>query len=129
MNHKYIEEIMNIEDTPYGWSKGTGRDEMWDKQREEYGFDERETWSLDYTFIYWLYERLRMFNEVNCIKNTDIHKFKVNGVMMTQQECIDIMIDKCKNLIINRGIDDDYTYNLKNEILDIWKECIHSMWW
>lgn len=128
MNHKYIEEIMNIEDTPYGWAEHTGRDEMWAEQRKEYGFDERETWSLDYTFIYWLYERLKMYNKVNCI-NTDFHKFKVNGVEMTQQECIDAMIDKCKKLITNRLISDENAYNLKNEILDIWKECIHSMWW
>lgn len=112
MNHKYIEEIMNIEESPYGWSKNTGRDEMWEDQRREYGFDERETWSLDATFIYWLYERLRMFDEVNCI-NTDFHTFDINGKKLTQQECIDTMIAKCKDYIIYRGIDDNYTYNLK----------------
>ena len=90
MNHKYIEEIMDIEESPYGWSKNTGRDEMWADQRKEYGFDERETWSLDTTFIYWLYERLRMFNEVNCI-NTEFHTFEINGKKLTQQECIDII--------------------------------------
>lgn len=128
MNHKYIEEIMNIEESPYGWSKNTGRDEMWEDQRREYGFDERETWSLDTTFIYWLYERLRMFNEVNCI-NTELHTFEINGKKLTQQECIDIMIDKCKDYITHQGVGDNYSYNLKNEILDIWKECIHAMWW
>ena len=128
MNHKYIEEIMNIEESPYGWSKNTGRDEMWEDQRREYGFDERETWSLDATFFYWLYERLRMFNEVNCI-NTEFHTFEINGKKLTQQECIDIMIAKCKDYITHQGVDDNYSYNLKNEILDIWKECIHAMWW
>lgn len=128
MNHKYIDEIMNMENTPYGWSEHTGRDEMWADQRKEYGFDERETWSLDTTFIYWLYERLRMFDEVNCI-NTDFHTFDISGETLTQQECIDTMINKCKDYITYRGVDDDYTYNLKNEILDIWKACIHHMWW
>ena len=108
--------------------KNTGRDEMWEDQRRIYGFDEREIWSLDATFIYWLYERLRMFDEVNCI-NTDFHTFDISGETLTQQECIDTMINKCKDYITHRGVDDDYTYNLKNEILDIWKACIHHMWW
>lgn len=128
MKHKFIEDIIDIEETPYGWSKNTGRDEMWANQRKEYGFDERETWSLDTTFIYWLYERLKMFNEVNCI-NTDFHTFEIHGKKLTQQECIDIMIAKCKDYILDQGLDDNYSYNLKNEILDIWKECIHTMWW
>lgn len=128
MSHKYIEEIVDIEDTPYGWSKHTGRDKMWEEQRNKYGFDERETWSLDVTFIYWLYERLRMYDEVNGI-DTTFHKFNINGEKYTQQECIDIMIDKCKTLITNPAMDDEAAYNLKNEILDIWKECMHCMWW
>ena len=53
----------------------------------------------------------------------------INGKKLTQQECIDIMIDKCKDYITHQGVDDNYSYNLKNEILDIWKECIHAMWW
>lgn len=128
MSHKYIEEIMSIEDTPYGWAENTGRDEMWKEQRDKYGFDERETWSLDSAFIYWLYERLRMYDEVNCI-NTDFHTFDINGKTLTQQECIDTMINKCKEYITNRLITDESAYNLKNEILDIWRECIHHMWW
>lgn len=128
MNHKYLEEIIDIKDTPYGWAENTGRDEMWKEQRDKYGFDERETWSLDSAFIYWLYERLRMFDEVNCI-NTDFHTFDINDKKLTQQECIDEMIVKCKDYITYQGVDDNYSYNLKNEILDIWKECIHSMWW
>lgn len=39
------------------------------------------------------------------------------------------MIAKCKDYITHQGVDDNYSYNLKNEILDIWKACIHAMWW
>ena len=129
MAHKYISEIMNIENTPYGWcGEEDYRNLKWREQRRIYGFDERETWSLDTTFMYWLYERLMMFKEVNCI-NLDFHKFNINGKEMTQRECIDKMIENCKIYIQNIYIDDELAYNLKNENLEILKECIHSMWW
>ena len=126
MAHKYIKEITKLEKTPYGWSENTGRDSKWREEREIYGFDERETWSLDITFYHWLYERLMMFKEVNCI-DLDFHKFNVNGVELTQGECIDLMINNCEKLIRSNGIDD--MFDLKNETLEIWKECIHYMWW
>ena len=34
------------------------------KQRLTYGFDDRETWSLDTTSAIWLYEHIRMLEEV-----------------------------------------------------------------
>lgn len=128
INHKYIEDITDIENTPYGWNKGDGRSIEWKMDRDTYGFDERETWSLDSTFMYWLYERLMMFREVNHI-DLDFHKFNIKGNEMTQRECIDKIIENCKIYIQNRYIDDELAYDLKNETLEIWKECIHSMWW
>lgn len=126
MRHKYLEEITNIAETPYRWCSDTGRDEKWINERKIYGFDERETWSLDYTFFCWLYERCMMFKEINCV-DLDFHKFNINGKMLTQGECIDKIINNCKRIITYKGIDDLFV--LKNEVLEIWKECIYSMWW
>ncbi|APQ78824.1 MULTISPECIES: hypothetical protein [Clostridium] len=126
MAHKYVKEIIDLKNTPYGWSENTGRNSKWLEERRIYGFDERETWSLDTTFFYWLYERLMMFKKVNCI-NLDFHKFKIQGVELTQKQCIDKMICNCKKIITYQGTDDLFT--IKNETLDIWKECIFSMWW
>lgn len=36
---------------------------IWDYQNEMYGFNETELWSLDTTFIQWLYSRVSMFLE------------------------------------------------------------------
>ena len=46
------------------------------KQRKKYGFDERETWSLDYTLIGWLYSHLRMYLDR---ANADLtyHRFRI----------------------------------------------------
>lgn len=126
MAHKYIKEIVDLEKTPYGWSENTGRDSKWREERRIYGFDERETWSLDTTFFYWLYERLMMYKEIDFI-DMDAPQFNVNGVTMTQRECIDKMISNCKEIILYEGI--DLQKELKYEVLDIWKECLFSMWW
>lgn len=128
MSHKYIKEITDLNNTPYGWSENTGRDSIWLEQRKEYGFDERETWSLDITFFCWLYERLMMFKEVNII-DLDFHKLKINGEELTQGECINKMIDNCKAIIQSKDSDSNEIINKKDEVLNIWKECIYLMWW
>lgn len=125
MSNKYLEDIINIENTPYGWCENTGRDEMWKEQREKYGFDERETWDLDFTFFCWLYSRLKMFKEIDFIDLT-FHKFNINGKTMTQEECIDKMIENCEKIIKEKKLN---LKKEKDEVFDIWKACSNSMWW
>jgi len=48
INRKFIDELgIKFEDTPQGWcptsEEACGREEMWQRQRDEWGFDERET--------------------------------------------------------------------------------------
>ena len=63
---KYLKDLGILEDnTPQGWNKDDSRQERWIKEREIYGFDEKETWSMDFTFKLWLYERLSMYNEMD----------------------------------------------------------------
>ena len=124
--HKYIEEVINIEETLYGCCKNTGRDIKWKEQREIYGFDERETWDMSYSFFCWLYERLMMFKDIDFI-DLDFHKFEVNGIEMTQRECIDKMLDNCKEIIVDGSV--NLKTDLREEVLNIWKECINAMWW
>ena len=131
---KYLKELgIKIEDTPYGWCENDGRDDhripYWKKQQEEYGFDERETWGLDYTFYLWLYNRLKMYDEVNCI-NTDTHKFEYKGEELTQQDCIDRMIEGCKIAITKDSFKHtDEELEKVDDVAKIWAICINSMWW
>ena len=75
---KYLQKLgINIKNTPWGWcedKKHNQRKKEWKKQRKIYGFDSRETWSLNYTIAILVYERLSMYNEVNIIdkKNNDL---------------------------------------------------------
>lgn len=124
MKHKYLEEIVNIENTPYGFSQNTGRDEMWEQQKQEYGFDERETWSMDYTFVCWLYERLSMYDKVNIV-NTEAVTIDNN----TFQQHIDKLIELCKTMITTRNLNFKEEDQLYDEILTIFNKIIRYLWW
>lgn len=129
MAHKYIKEIIDLEKTPYGWSEDTGRDSKWREQRRIYGFDERETWSLDNTFFCWLYERLKMYDEVNIVDTeSDFNKIRFKGKEFTLQDCMDFLLENCKMIILDQGMS-DHIIKLEKEVLDLWRECYRLLWW
>ena len=82
-NHYYLNKIgirsndtsvfnsTNIENGNY-----TGRTALFKEQRKTYGFDEKETWNLNYTYITWLYSHLKFYLDYTPVDLT-FHKFKV----------------------------------------------------
>lgn len=103
------------------------RVKKWAEQREEYGFDERETWAMDEAFAQWLAERLILFKKVNII-DLEYHKFDIGGETLTQEECIDRMIKLCKEYIF---LDDWCIEKSKAwyELTELWKTTGMAMWW
>lgn len=129
MKHKILEKITKIEKTPYGFGgKEDFRNTQWQKEREEYGFDVRETWDLSFTFVCWLYERCVMYRERASI-DMEYHKVDICGKEFTQKECIDKIINNCEIIIKEEGVYSDCCVKAMEEILDIWKEVIYFMWW
>lgn len=64
MISKYLSDLgMEESDLPCGWNPDDNRQPEWEKERVTYGFDERETWSLDFSLGVWLYPRLCFFKE------------------------------------------------------------------
>lgn len=122
MRH-YLEQI-KITNTPETWSQDDERKWDWDMQREKYGFDERETWSLDYTFYLWLYERLKMYLEVACV-DLDAYKFEYKDHEYTQKQLIDLVLSRLEEYFKN---DCSYTENTL-EIGEIWAKLLPVMWW
>lgn len=130
MKHKYLLDAGVIEkDMPWNWNPEDGRQPFWEKQREEYGFDERETWSLDYTFRLWFYERLKMYNEINGI-DTSYHKIEYKGKEYTQQECMDFILNAFEKTFKING------WEFKKEIVeevqtayDLIAKIMHLLWW
>ena len=79
MAHKYLNKLGIKSDDPCVFNSENKRDKRikrFNKQRAIYGFDERETWSMDYTLATWLYEHLKAFKHFT-ICNLDYHTFDI----------------------------------------------------
>lgn len=129
MRRKYLDEIGVTKDC-YMFNTDDPRQPAWDKEREEYGFDERETWALDFAFYCWLYERLKMFLEVNCVDLT-FHKFEYDGETLTQEECINRMLNGCEIYFLEedcwgRSVEDQKAIE---DVAKIWSMVLPAMWW
>ena len=137
MARKYLEEIgIKAEDTPWGYGyEDDEREERWQKEREEIGFDERETWSLDHTMNLLLYERLHRYKELaEKIINLDFHTFKYNDEELTERQCIERILEGLElELTLDeydkRRQEDEY---IKEKIGSIWKiyDLVkYALWW
>ena len=88
---KYLDDL-NIPIHEYGTNLVSDyhdcRASSWLKEREEYGFDNRETWNLDRIFIEWIYTRVMMYKEC-CILDLNYHKFAYKDLELTESEIID----------------------------------------
>lgn len=125
---KYLDDI-GVTERPDTWNKDDKRQGNWKEERDVYGFDERETWSLNLTFHLWLYERLKMYVEVCCV-DLDFHKFEYNGKEYTQRQLIDMMIERLEFSFKPEYNDFDETqYNYVSEIEKIWAIVLPAMWW
>lgn len=135
MNRYYIDKLgIEFKDTPQGWNQDDSRQIYWEKERNKYGFDERETWSLRYTMDLLLYERLCKFKEYasECIDFT-FHKFKYEYEILTQEECIDRMIEGLKLELTLDEFDEkrkcEKVKKLINDVYKIYALCKNSLWW
>lgn len=130
MGRKYLEDI-GFNNTPDTFNIGANdeREEKWKKEREVFGFYERETWNLDSTFYIWLYERLKMYLDVTIV-DLDYHKFDYNGKEYTQRQMIDMMLERLETALTDKYYDlDDEKYQYVHEIEKIWSLVLPAMWW
>ena len=107
------------------------RKEVWDKEIEEYGFAEYETWCLDFHFYCWLYERLKMYLEVNCV-DLNYHRFNYEDKEYTQKELIDKMLYGCELALFegckHKKLTEDEEKAV-NDVRWIWATVMPAMWW
>lgn len=129
MRRKYLEDINIVEEPPTLWCLNDERQKtQWEKEREEYGFDEREIWDLHYTFYCWLYERLKMYIERACVDLED-DTFKYKGETLTQKQCIDKMLEGLELALTKQ--EDNLTMEELCKIDDIphiWALILSYMW-
>lgn len=121
--HYYLDKIKL---KPYFYETGKDkRDNQWKKERKKYGFDERETWSMNFTMITLLYERLKMYDEVNIV-NTDYHKITIDEIERTQQWWMDELVQLCELYFECDEFDCD---KYSEKIWGIWSVLSPYMWW
>ena len=130
MQRKYLDDI-GVIDRHDLWNTNDNRQSIWQEQREIYGFDERETWSLDSAFYLWLYERLKMYLEyASKIVNLDFHEFVYKGEKYTQKQLIDMMIERLENYFANKyDTESEEESSRLDEVVEIWALVLPAMWW
>jgi hypothetical protein len=98
------------------------REKMFRKQRWEWGFDDRETWSLDYRIAIFVYPRLKRFNEVRA----------GYPASMSEEEW-DTIIKKMLYSFRTIAEDDlwgkDVDWNKMKEGLDLFGKHFLDLWW
>lgn len=112
MSHKYLNDIgIKSNDVCIFNTESIDKDRQkrFKKQRKKYGFDERETWSMDYTIATWLYSHFKGYKKYTSkIIDLTYHKFdiprwdKENNIIsdelieVNQKEAINIVIKNIK---------------------------------
>lgn len=120
MKHKYLHELFPDGGIPFPYDE------------EDYpDFDKRDTYNMDLTLIAWLYERLRYFQDkISQIVDLTFHKFEVDGMELTQRECIDRMVADCAIILLGDSIKDFEEMNAaKDDLLKVLSEVYWAMWW
>lgn len=134
-HNKYIEDLgIPLKNIGTNFCDDTdGRNKKWKEERKIYGFDERETWSLDHYFVEWLYSHLMMYMETGgTVIDLNYHKFNFEGKEYTQKEAIDYILYACKEYLL---CDDIYCGNTGELIpntqkaIRLFAEILPAMWW
>lgn len=134
IKRKYIDELgIKYTETPQGWNTDNNDSRLpyWHEQREEWGFDERETWDLTYAFELWLYERLNVYDEINIVDTkSTLHQFEYKGNMLNFQDCIDRMLEGLKIKLTNdEWYNDEIIKEKVDDVLPIFLLCYNCLWW
>lgn len=130
--NKYLDEL-GIPVKEYGvnfMDEDDPRQEAWAKEREEYGFDERETWVLNTTFVEWLYSHLKMYVDV-CNVDLSFYKFNLDGEEYTHGEAIDFILERCVDYLKTEPWSDDEEKAMEGmyDACRMWAEILPAMWW
>jgi hypothetical protein len=116
----FYEKQIGVNPNDYFWNsmQDDERQDKWQEEQKKYGFDSRETWSLDFTFIAWIYPRLKMYQEIS-----DCHP----GAMSKEEW----------DLILNEMIEGfelclkNYDENIDklNKSMELFAKYLRELWW
>lgn len=132
MNSYYLEKLgVKSEDIVQNWNPDDHRKNKWAKERKKFGFDERETWNFDTTFLQWVYPRICWYREHAPVDLT-YHQYKYKKQFVTFEWCLDAMIESLGICLLNDRLgpkaEKEYKRHL-DKFFDIFRLCFNSMWW
>lgn len=133
IRNKYIQDLgIPKEKMTSNYNVGfDSRESKWKEDRDIYGFDERETWSLDLSFVEWLYSHLMMYVERCCV-DLEFLEFDFEGKKYTQKEIINYILLCCKEYLLDDSDDiqevNRVTHNMQKAII-LFSIIFPAMWW
>ena len=135
--NRYL-DALGIDASCYGTNFtfiGDEREEEWEKEREDFGFDGRETWELNNTFIQWLYSHLKMFMaKAEDTVDLTFRTFDFEGVVYTQQDAIKYIINACEKYLValykfEYNVEEEKIIEETQKALRLWAMIFPTMWW
>lgn len=137
IRNEYLEEL-GLSITQYGNNyieNDDKRKKQWDKEKEKYGFDSRETWNLDVTFIEWMYSHFCMFKEV-CNMDLSINLITYKGTVYTFEDAIDFIIESTALYLlvyakdgIDYNEDAEFAKEQVREAIHLLADTFSIFWW
>lgn len=89
----------------------------------------KECWNLDFEFIKWVNKHFKRYlKEADKVIDLTFKEYKYLGKKYTQKELIIKLIDITDKLLISDYVWND-DYEMKEEMLDIFRLLYHDMWW
>jgi len=132
MAHKFLNQI----NSPLVIDKlrDDDRQPKWQKHVSKYGFPETELWSLDYTMMQLLYERLKLWDHWNLMEGEGgaADNIKIGKKIKTWQQWHNKLIKLAEYLLQDEG-QQFFGYSKKShkKIYQFWKiwSHVHGWYW
>lgn len=99
MGHKYLDKIPFFTKNDKicfpnaKIKKNDKRKKIWKKERKKYGFDNRETYSMDFTLACWIYEHFKWFLD-NVPIDLTLHKLDIEVIVNENDDSLKTEVRK-----------------------------------
>lgn len=127
MNRYYLDK-MNLTNREDRWNTAE-KQRDWKRQRDKYGFDERETWDICHSFYCWLYERLQYYVEHAEPIDLDYRHVFYDGNFHSEKYILNILIKRLAEILKIYYDDSEATQEKAREINAMFIAVLPTLYW